>query len=153
MAQEFIGLSLQFIAKNWINIAWALLAIFLAVSYIIINNIQFNETQKPEKQGRRIILETLKNKIQEPNFNKMIKKGFCDSHKDSHTLEKSCNKLSRKSCNSTSCCVYAHNAKTKKSKCVAGDEQRGPIYKTDKEGTPFTYDYWYYLGKKYNVKN
>ena len=153
MAQEFIGLSLQFIAKNWINIAWALLAIFLAVSYIIINNIQFNEPQKPEKQGRRIILETLKNKIQEPNFNKMIKKGFCDSHKDSHTLEKSCNKLSQKSCNSTSCCVYAHNAKTKKSKCVAGDEQRGPIYKTDKEGTPFTYDYWYYLGKKYNVKN
>ena len=153
MAQEFIGLSLQFIAKNWINIAWALLAIFLAVSYIIINNIQFNEPQKPEKQGRRIILETLKNKIQEPNFNKMIKKGFCDSHKDSHTLEKRCNKLSRKSCNSTSCCVYAHNAKTKKSKCVAGDEQRGPIYKTDKEGTPFTYDYWYYLGKKYNVKN
>lgn len=152
MAQEFIGLSLQFMAQNWINIAWGLLAIFLVVSYIIINNIQFNKP-KPEKPGRRIILETLKNRIQEPNFDKMLKKGFCDSHKNSHTLEKSCNKLSKKSCNAVSCCVYAHNAKTNKSTCVAGDEQRGPIYKTNKEGTPFTYDYWYYLGKKYNVKN
>jgi len=152
MAQEFIGLSLQFIAQNWINIAWGLLLIFLVVSYIIVNNIQLDKP-KHNKPGRRIILETLKNRIHAPNFDKMIKKGFCDSHKNSHTLEKSCNKLSRKSCNATSCCVYAHNATSDKSKCVAGDEQRGPIYKTNKEGTPFTYDYWYYLGKKYNVKN
>jgi len=43
MAQEFIGLSLQFMAQNWINIAWGLLTIFLIVSYIIINNIQFKK--------------------------------------------------------------------------------------------------------------
>lgn len=186
MAQDFIGLSLQFIAQNWINIAWGLLIIFFVISYIIINNIQFNKPT-PEKPGRRIILETLKNAgngrkrsshphlpvrqpesvhhhhhsspsqpknhIQDPDFNKMIKTGFCNSHKKSHTLEKSCNKLSRKSCSVVNCCVYAHNAETNKATCVAGDEQRGPIYKTDDKGSRFSYDYWYYLGKKYNVKN
>jgi len=153
MAQDFIALSLQFIAKNWIDISWALLSIFLMVSYIVINNIKFKHPPHQGKPGRQIILETLKNRIQEPDFDKMLRKGFCNSHKDSLTLEKSCNQLSRKSCNAINCCVYAHNAATDASKCVAGDEQRGPIYKTDKGGSPFTYDYWYYLGKKYSVKN
>lgn len=152
MKDDLIDLSLQFIAKNWIDISLALLGMFLIVSYIVVYNIQI-EPKSHKRPGRIIMMETMKNRLHDPDFNKLLKKGFCDSHKNSHTLEKSCNQLSEKSCNTTHCCVYAHNGKTGKSKCVSGDGERGPIYKSDKEDNLFPYDYWYYLGKKVSVKN
>ena len=152
MDDNLIDLSLQFIGKNWIDISLALLGVFFIVSYIIIYNIKVNP-DPPTTPGRVIMMETMENRLHDPHFDELLKKGFCDSHKGSHTLEESCNQLSEKSCAATNCCVYAHNGKTGKSKCVAGDGERGPIYKSDKEGQLFPYDYWYYLGKKVSVKN
>ena len=82
----------------------------------------------------------------------MLRNGFCKTNKLAHTLEKNCKKLSEKSCNTTSCCVYAHNSDTGKFTCVGGSGANGPTYKGDSDGNYYSWDYWYYLGKKYPTK-
>ena len=91
----------------------------------------------------------MSNKHNAPNKNDILTKGFCKSHDNSNTLDKSCNKLSQKSCNLVNCCVYAHDKKTDKSTCVAGSGVHGPTYKSDGKQRRIDYDYWYYLGKRY----
>jgi len=72
---------------------------------------------------------------------------FCKSHiGSSDLLNESCNKLTQKNCNSTSCCVWTNN-----NKCVAGSEN-GPTYNTDKNGKTIDLDYYYYKNKCYGTK-
>ena len=65
---------------------------------------------------------------------------FCKSN--SASLKESCAKLTKKNCNSTSCCVVL-NGKD----CVAGN-QDGPTFKTE-SGQDITVDYYYYQNKCY----
>ena len=65
---------------------------------------------------------------------------FCKSN--SASLKESCAKLTKKNCNSTSCCVML-NGKN----CVAGN-QDGPTFKTD-SGEDINIDYYYYQNKCY----
>jgi cytoskeletal protein RodZ len=65
---------------------------------------------------------------------------FCKSN--SASLKESCNKLTKKNCNSTSCCVVLNGKK-----CVAGN-QDGPTFKTE-SGEDVTVDYYYYQNKCY----
>jgi cytoskeletal protein RodZ len=65
---------------------------------------------------------------------------FCKSN--SASLKESCNKLTKKNCNSTSCCVILNGKK-----CVAGN-QDGPTFKTE-SGEDITVDYYYYQNKCY----
>jgi cytoskeletal protein RodZ len=65
---------------------------------------------------------------------------FCKSN--SASLKESCNKLTKKNCNSTSCCVILNGKK-----CVAGN-QDGPTFKTE-SGEDVTVDYYYYQNKCY----
>ena len=152
MPKDFLQLSIDFFRSYWLDISLASLGIFFIISYIIIFNIEINPP-KTLKKGRTIILETLKNKEKKEGIDKMMKRGFCKSNTKSHSLDKKCGKLSEKSCNAASCCVYAHNSDTDKSTCVAGNGYHGPTYKGDSKGKYFAYDYWYYLGKKYPKKN
>ena len=65
---------------------------------------------------------------------------FCKS--SSASLKESCGKLTKKNCNSTSCCIVL-NGET----CVAGN-QDGPTFKTD-SGEDINIDYYYYQNKCY----
>jgi cytoskeletal protein RodZ len=65
---------------------------------------------------------------------------FCKSN--SASLKESCTKLTKKNCNSTSCCVILNGKK-----CVAGN-QDGPTFKTE-SGEDITVDYYYYQNKCY----
>jgi cytoskeletal protein RodZ len=65
---------------------------------------------------------------------------FCKSN--SASLKESCNKLTKKNCNSTSCCVVLNGKK-----CVAGN-QDGPTFKTE-SGEDVNIDYYYYQNKCY----
>ena len=65
---------------------------------------------------------------------------FCKSSSDS--LKTSCGKLTKKNCNSTSCCVVLNGKK-----CVAGN-QDGPTFKTE-SGEDINIDYYYYQNKCY----
>jgi hypothetical protein len=72
---------------------------------------------------------------------------FCESHRgSSYLLEKSCNKLTKNNCNSTSCCVWTNN-----DKCVAGNSN-GPTFNTDDNGKTQNLDYYYYQNKCYGTK-
>ena len=65
---------------------------------------------------------------------------FCKSSSDS--LKESCTKLTKKNCNSTSCCIVLNGKK-----CVAGN-QDGPTFKTN-SGEDINVDYYYYQNKCY----
>lgn len=145
MPKDFLELSVDFFKKYWLDISLASLGIFFIIMYIIINNVEIIPPRNL-KRGRTIVLEPLENRS---DSNEMLKKGFCNSNKQAHTLDKNCNKLSEKSCNAVMCCVYAHNSESGQSKCVAGDGFNGPTYKGDANGIYYPYDYWYYLGKKH----
>ena len=72
---------------------------------------------------------------------------FCEHHRgSSNLLEKSCNKLTKNNCNSTSCCVWTSN-----NKCVAGNS-KGPSFNTDTNGKTQNLDFYYYQNKCYGTK-
>ena len=69
---------------------------------------------------------------------------FCQAHSSSSiTLDRKCNQLSSKNCNSTSCCVWTSN-----NKCTAGKSD-GPTFNTDNNGKTKELDYYYYQNKCY----
>lgn len=72
---------------------------------------------------------------------------FCESHRGSSgTLDKSCGKLTKNNCNSTSCCVW-----TSDNKCLAGGD-RGPTFNTDSNGKTKELDYYYFQNKCHGTK-
>lgn len=71
---------------------------------------------------------------------------FCKSHLGkSEVLDQSCEKLTERNCNSTSCCVYLNG-----NKCVAGSGN-GPTFKTTTTGDKINVDYYYYQNKCYGT--
>ena len=152
MAKDFLSDSIKFVSSHWIDISLAIVGIFIITVYIIINNI---DMRPPDHFGKSkvFIIEPLANKkIDAINTNDIFRNGFCNSHKGAQSLDESCRKLTKKSCGAVRCCVYAHEKEANKWGCVAG-ENGGPVFKSDKKGVPYTYDTWYYLGKKYPLKN
>uniref|UniRef100_A0A6C0I4N1 Uncharacterized protein n=1 Tax=viral metagenome TaxID=1070528 RepID=A0A6C0I4N1_9ZZZZ len=74
-----------------------------------------------------------------------LKAGFCKTNLGKPAeLEQECGKLSKDSCTSTSCCVWAKM--DSKESCVSGN-QHGPIFKNEKNGSPKTLDYYYFENK------
>lgn len=71
---------------------------------------------------------------------------FCENHRGSSgTLDKSCEKLTKNNCTSTSCCVW-----TSDNKCAAGGKD-GPTFNTDSTGKTKELGYYYFQGKCYGL--
>jgi hypothetical protein len=71
---------------------------------------------------------------------------FCESQRGSGgSLEKSCAKLTKDNCNSTSCCVW-----TSDNKCRSGSA-KGPTFNTDENGKTKNLDYYYFQSKCYGA--
>ena len=72
---------------------------------------------------------------------------FCENYKSSAgSLDKSCGKLTKNNCNTTSCCIW-----TSDNKCVAGGIN-GPIFNSDSNGKTTELDYYYFKNKCYGKK-
>jgi hypothetical protein len=74
---------------------------------------------------------------------------FCQNHEylpSGSILEKSCDGLTNENCKSVSCCVLLNGEK-----CVAGGAS-GPTFKTEKNGSKRSVDYYYYQQKCYGSK-
>ena len=120
-----------------------ILKIVIVVSLILsliafINSIGLNLNSK-----KLLTMEGLTNP---PDTSIIINKSdaFCESHRGSSgTLDKSCGKLTKNNCNSTSCCVWTSN-----NKCVAGGA-KGPTFNTDSNGKTKQLDYYYFQNKCY----
>ena len=123
-----------------------ILKIVIVVSLILsliafINSIGLNLDSK-----KLLTMEGLANP---PDTSIIINKSdaFCEIHRGSSgTLDKSCGKLTKNNCNSTSCCVWTSN-----NKCVAGGAN-GPTFNTDSNGKTKQLDYYYFQNKCHGVK-
>jgi len=121
------------------------LLIFSIILFIKSIGFNFNTTEQPKRLLQVVTIEGLGNL----NTSLTTNKGdaFCESHKgNSNILNKSCNNLSHKNCNATSCCIMTSN-----NKCVAGNKD-GPIFNSDKKGKTINLDYYYYQNKCYGNK-
>ena len=123
-----------------------ILKIVIVVSLILsliafINSIGLNLNSK-----KLLTMEGLTNP---PDTSIIINKSdaFCESHRGSSgTLDKSCGKLTKNNCNSTSCCVWTSN-----NKCVAGGAG-GPTFNTDSNGKTKELGYYYFQNKCHGAK-
>lgn len=136
-------MDIDFLTENYIFIVLFIIVvfIFLVISQLLMWN--FNTGTDPPKLIQEVTVETMENIEMEVNkLNITPASGFCESHLGkSADLEKSCNRLTKKRCAQTSCCVFTSNHK-----CSAGSVD-GATYKTDKNGELITMDYYYYQDK------
>jgi hypothetical protein len=125
-----------------------ILKVFIILSliiFIISVGLNLNELAKPKKLLQVATIEGLSNP---PDTSIIINKGaaFCESQRGSSgTLDKSCGKLTKNNCNSTTCCVFTSN-----NKCVAGGEN-GPTFNTHSNGKTKELDYYYFMNKCYGI--
>ena len=70
---------------------------------------------------------------------------FCKTH-SGFDLETSCNKLTDKNCQLTSCCIF-----TSDHKCVAGN-QNGPLFNSTSKGKTKPLDFFNFQNKCYGEK-
>jgi len=83
-------------------------------------------------------------------FEPISSSGFCKSYEGRrHELEKSCLKLTKSNCLSTSCCVYAKM--DGKEECLSGDIH-GPTFRREPNGRTRDIDFFYFRDKCYGDK-
>ena len=135
-------MDIEFLTENYIFIFLFVIFVFI---FLIISQLtwNFNPTTNPPKLIQEVIVETMENiEIEASKLNINPSSGFCESHLGkSADLETSCNRLTKKRCTQTNCCVFTSN-----NKCSAGNIN-GPTYKKDKNGELITMDYYYYQDK------
>jgi hypothetical protein len=136
---------MDFSRSNILNIFIGVVVIFALIIFIDVSNINLNPNKSTKKVVQVVNIEALKNindKKEAPNttINLNPVSDFCKSSSDS--LKTSCGKLTKKKCNSTSCCIMLNGEK-----CVAGN-QDGPTFKTE-AGQDISIDYYYYQNKCY----
>jgi hypothetical protein len=127
---------------NFKYILKIVIVVSLILSLIVfINSIGLNLNAK-----KLLTMEGLTNP---PDTSIIINKSdaFCEIHRGSSgALDKSCEKLTKNNCNSTSCCVW-----TSDSKCVAGGAG-GPTFNSDSNGKTKELDYYYFQNKCHGTK-
>ena len=137
---------MDFSRSNVLNIFIGVIVIFALIIFIDVSNINLNPGPINKKVVQVVNIETLKNNTTDkkdlPNtsINLNSISDFCKS--SSASLKESCAKLTRKNCNSTTCCIMLNGEK-----CVAGN-QDGPTFKTE-SGEDINIDYYYYQNKCY----
>ena len=140
---------MDFLRSDVLNIFIGVIVIFALIIFIEVSNLNLNPDQSNKKVVQVVNIEALQNnmkdkkeKVEPPNtsINLNPVSDFCKS--SSASLKESCAKLTKKNCNSTSCCIVLNGEK-----CVAGN-QDGPTFKTD-SGEDITVDYYYYQNKCY----
>ena len=131
---------MNFSRSNILNIFIGVIIIFALIILIDVSNLNLNPEPSNKKVMQVVNIEALQNNNTNTSINLNPISDFCKSSSDS--LKSSCEKLTKKNCNSTSCCVVLNG-----DKCVAGN-QDGPTFKTD-SGKDITVDYYYYQNKCY----
>jgi hypothetical protein len=132
-------MDLKYILKVFIIV----FLIFSLIAFINTIGLNLKTENKPKKLLQVVTIEGL---TSSPDTSIIINKNdaFCENQRGSGaTLDKSCGKLTRDNCTSTSCCVW-----TSDSKCVAGAAD-GPTFNSDSKGKTIELDYYYFQKKCY----
>ena len=134
---------MDFSRSNILNIFIGVVIIFALIIFIDVINLDLNPDDSNKKVVQVVNIEALQNKqndVPNTSINLNPVSDFCKS--SSASLKESCGKLTKKNCNSTSCCIVLNGEK-----CVAGN-QDGPTFKTE-AGQDISIDYYYYQNKCY----
>ena len=130
-----------------LNIFIGVIIIIALIIFIEISNLNLNHEPSNKKVVQVVNIEALtsnkdKEKAEPPNTSINLNpiSDFCKN--SSSSLKETCAKLTKKNCNSTTCCVVLNGEK-----CVAGN-QDGPTFKTE-SGKDISVDYYYYQNKCY----
>jgi len=149
----------QYFIENIDAISIVVVVLIGALVYQQIMHMQQNENKMDGgggggggvKKSQTVIVETFDNADSAAANDAMdsldakLKVGFCKTNLGKPAeLEQECGKLSKDSCTSTSCCVWAKM--DSKESCVSGN-QHGPIFKNATNGSPKTLDYYYFENK------
>jgi len=168
MAKDIVPLAFDFIEKHILDIILVVLLLFCMVIYIVVNNIKFPKSHP--KLQRVVVLENLDNidpdkkdsdaiSEIESEVEKKAKKKVEVSQPKTTTQNinlcsgglqdknKACIALVTKdSCGSADCCIWAKKKKSKNFSCIGGDEG-GATY----DG--HDYDFYYYKNKRFPASN
>jgi hypothetical protein len=132
---------MDFSRNNVLNIFIGVIFIFALIIFMDVININLNTEESNKKVVQVVNIEALKNNNDtDTSIDLNPISDFCKSGSDS--LKTSCGKLTKKNCNSTTCCIMLNGEK-----CVAGNED-GPTFKTE-SGEDINIDYYYYQNKCY----
>ena len=132
---------MDFSRSNVLNIFIGVIFIFALIIFMDVININLNTEESNKKVVQVVNIEALQNNTDiNTTINLNPISDFCKSSSDS--LKTSCGKLTKKKCNSTTCCIMLNGEK-----CVAGNED-GPTFKTE-SGEDINIDYYYYQNKCY----
>ena len=146
----------QYFIENIDAISIVVVVLIGALVYQQIMHMQQNENESDgsrsgAKKTQTVIVETFDNADSAAANDAMdaldakLKAGFCKTNLGKPAeLEQECGKLSKESCTSTSCCVWAKM--DSKESCVSGN-QHGPIFQNATNGSPKTLDYYYFENK------
>lgn len=164
MVKDIVPAAFDFIEKHILDIILVVLLLFCLVIYIVLNNITF-PTSHPKLQ-RVVVLENLDNidpekkdsdtiSEIESGVEKKAQTKIEDSQPETTTQNtnlcsgglqdknKACGSMVTKdSCGSADCCIWAKKKKSKNFSCIGGDES-GATY----DG--HDYDAYYYKNKRY----
>lgn len=100
--------------KFILKILIMILLVFSLIVFINSLGLNLNEPEPKKKLLGVVTVEGLENPLASSGA-----QAFCNSH-HGFDLEKSCNKLTKNNCNSTSCCTWTD-------KCVSTDKY-GPVF-------------------------
>jgi len=151
--RDVIPAAVDFIEEHILDIILVVLLLFVMVIYIVLNNVKFPKSHPTLE--RVVVLENLENmdddaekktsdKISEIET-KIEKKANTKNICAGNLLEKDkacASLLTKDSCGSVDCCVWAKKNKTKNFRCVGGDAG-GATYDGD------NYDEYYYKNKMF----
>ena len=127
-------MNFKYILNNsmFFTISIVMIFVFFVLYIFIKNNNIYNIIEGLDNQDTDIIMKG--------------SDSFCETNIGSGgDLEKSCNKLTQSSCNSTSCCVW-----TSDNICKAGSAT-GPTFNTDANGKTKKLGYYYFKNKCYGL--
>jgi len=154
--QDFIGSSIEFIMKHFLDIILVSLGLIVGLIIITLNDIElFPIIEKTKITEKVFIYESFDN-LEETNREKpesILKpshESICDNTLgESHKTEILCSKMSKSKCSYLPCCVLA--SFDGKEECVSGNAS-GPTYHNDDKGNIRNVDYYYYQNKKFKKR-
>jgi len=129
--------------KFILKVILIILIIFSLILFVQTSGLNLNKNKNDNKK----LIEVVTMEGMENSLIMNAKDSFCESHRgSSNILEKSCEKLTKSNCMSTSCCNW-----TSDNKCLAGNIN-GPTFNTDENGKTKNLDYYYFQNKCYGSK-
>ena len=165
--KKFIERLREFFKKNWINISFVVVALFLILAIVAIKNIEFKD--HPNKELEKIIMYekfrgregfregqekkeekeekekkgTLEAPTGSPDVGAADDPEFC--RRTDSDLEKACKDLKKADCKISDCCIWA-TPQDNAPLCMAGDEN-GATYNASKKSL----EEWWYKGPKNDI--